>query len=74
MDLVDSRRAELRNKIEDLINEVGKPREGKEVDEARIALRDWLYRFGDKMLDAVRSGDIQKLEEMNARLGDLVNE
>jgi len=74
MELVDSRRAELRNKIEDLIQEIGKPGENKDVDEARGVLRDWTYKMMDKMLFAVRNGDIKELEEINAKLGELVDD
>ncbi len=69
--LAESKRAEIRNRIDELIQEVGKPAKGPEVDETRAWLRDWLSELMDKILLAVRSGDLKALEKINTKLSEV---
>lgn len=61
---VDLKRAELRNKMYDLVDNLGKESGGIKNQELKDRLCNWIFKMGDVALDSVHKGDVNHLQRI----------
>jgi len=72
-DLTSAKVAETQNKIESLIREIQKSDQA-EMNEFGDWLRDWVFKFSDKIKAAIKNNDLKAIEEIHTKLSKAVDE